>query len=362
MRLDRQAADNVAYAAGVVGASRLVYFSGIVPDLPDDELSDHLLSRLEVEEILATADCPVLTLRASMVVGAGSTSFEVMRQMSHRLGVVQTVPGVDGRLGHPAGRGRGRRVVPRRGARAARRDGTPRRRRPRPAQLRRAAEDVCRPRPAAARAGPRVAGSRRDGRARGRRPRRRAERHGAVAHPESRARHGRRARRRRRDRRAAGRTARRRGRGDPVARDTPGRRRARRTAPRSTATPRRRPWATRGGRGTGRSWPGCGQPPAAGSRGGPGEADPGPETTSTPPGRSCPSRAHPPLEPLHEDHPSSVGRQAFPVPLPASSRHSGTAVHLLPDISGIPPIRARIQGRSGSNWGSIPVAGDGPRV
>ena len=92
MRLDRQAADNVAYAAGVVGASRLVYFSGIVPDLPDDELSNHLLSRLEVEEMLATADCPVLTLRASMVVGAGSTSFEVMRQMSHRLGVVQTVP------------------------------------------------------------------------------------------------------------------------------------------------------------------------------------------------------------------------------------------------------------------------------
>jgi uncharacterized protein YbjT (DUF2867 family) len=92
MERDRRAADNVAYAVGVVGATRLVYFSGIVPDLPDDELSDHLLSRLEVEEVLATADCPVLTLRASMVVGAGSTSFEVMRQMSHRLGVVQTVP------------------------------------------------------------------------------------------------------------------------------------------------------------------------------------------------------------------------------------------------------------------------------
>ena len=92
MERDRRAADNVAYAVDVVGASRLVYFSGIVPDLPDDELSDHLLSRLEVEEVLATADCSVLTLRASMVIGAGSTSFEVMRQMSHRLGVVQTVP------------------------------------------------------------------------------------------------------------------------------------------------------------------------------------------------------------------------------------------------------------------------------
>jgi uncharacterized protein YbjT (DUF2867 family) len=92
MRLDRQAADNVAYAAGVVGATRLVYLSGIVPDLPAEELSDHLLSRLEVERILATADTAVLTLRASMVVGAGSTSFEVMRQTSQRLGVVQTVP------------------------------------------------------------------------------------------------------------------------------------------------------------------------------------------------------------------------------------------------------------------------------
>ena len=51
-----------------------VYLSGIVPDLPREELSDHLLSRLEVEEILSSADCSVLTLRASMVIGAGSTS------------------------------------------------------------------------------------------------------------------------------------------------------------------------------------------------------------------------------------------------------------------------------------------------
>ena len=62
------------------------------PTCRADELSDHLLSRLEVEQILATAATSVLTLRASMVVGAGSTSFEVMRQTSQRLGVVQTVP------------------------------------------------------------------------------------------------------------------------------------------------------------------------------------------------------------------------------------------------------------------------------
>jgi uncharacterized protein YbjT (DUF2867 family) len=92
LRRDRRAADNVAYATGRVGAGRLVYLSGIVPDLPVEELSDHLLSRLEVEQVLAGADASVLTLRASMVIGAGSTSFEVLRQTSHRLPVVQTVP------------------------------------------------------------------------------------------------------------------------------------------------------------------------------------------------------------------------------------------------------------------------------
>ncbi len=92
LRRDRQAADNVAYATGRVGAGRLVYLSGIVPDQPVEELSEHLLSRLEVEQVLAGADASVLTLRASMVIGAGSTSFEVLRQASHRLPLVQAVP------------------------------------------------------------------------------------------------------------------------------------------------------------------------------------------------------------------------------------------------------------------------------
>ncbi|WP_169735762.1 NAD(P)H-binding protein [Intrasporangium oryzae] len=92
MTRDRQAADNVRHAVGVGGVGRLVYLSGIVPDGPREELSDHLLSRLEVEEILSSAESSVLTLRASMVIGAGSTSFEVMRQLSERLPVVQTVP------------------------------------------------------------------------------------------------------------------------------------------------------------------------------------------------------------------------------------------------------------------------------
>ncbi len=92
MQRDRQAADTMRHAVGAAGVARLVYLSGIVPDLPVDELSDHLLSRLEVEEILSAADASVLTLRASMVVGAGSTSFEVMRQLSSRLPFVTTVP------------------------------------------------------------------------------------------------------------------------------------------------------------------------------------------------------------------------------------------------------------------------------
>ncbi len=71
---------------------RVVYFSGIVPDVPDQELSEHCRWRLEVEESLAQSHASTLALRAVIVVGAGSTSFEVVRQISERLPLVQTIP------------------------------------------------------------------------------------------------------------------------------------------------------------------------------------------------------------------------------------------------------------------------------
>lgn len=85
---DRKAARIVADAALAAGVSRIVYLSGIVPD---GELSEHLKSRLEVEEILTVSGISTITLRAAVVVGAGSTSFEIIRQISERM-PVHTIP------------------------------------------------------------------------------------------------------------------------------------------------------------------------------------------------------------------------------------------------------------------------------
>jgi uncharacterized protein YbjT (DUF2867 family) len=88
---DREGAYNAAHAAVRAGLERIVYLGGLVPDVPDDDLSAHLRSRLEVEQVLTDSGVPTLTLRAAMVVGSGSTSFEIMRQMSQRL-PVQVLP------------------------------------------------------------------------------------------------------------------------------------------------------------------------------------------------------------------------------------------------------------------------------
>ncbi|MEH3032774.1 MAG: NAD(P)H-binding protein [Aeromicrobium erythreum] len=82
---DREAALTMAHASRRAGIDRIVYLSGLVP--ADDELSDHLGSRLEVEELLGSAGVPTLTLRAGIVIGAGSTSYELMRQLAQRLPV-----------------------------------------------------------------------------------------------------------------------------------------------------------------------------------------------------------------------------------------------------------------------------------
>ena len=81
---DREAAEYLADSCERAGVERVVYLSGLVPD---GELSDHLRSRLEVEEILLDAPTPAVVLRASMVIGGGSMSFEVMRRVSERLPV-----------------------------------------------------------------------------------------------------------------------------------------------------------------------------------------------------------------------------------------------------------------------------------
>ena len=88
---DRTAATNLADGAREHGVDRIVYLSGVVPDVPDEELSEHIRSRREVEQILREVPATVVVLRAAVLVGSGSTSFEIIRQVSERL-PVQTVP------------------------------------------------------------------------------------------------------------------------------------------------------------------------------------------------------------------------------------------------------------------------------
>ena len=88
---DRKAATNLADGVRANGVDRVVYLSGVVPDVAEDELSEHITSRLEVEQILSDVPATVVVLRAAVLLGSGSTSFEIIRQVSERM-PVHTVP------------------------------------------------------------------------------------------------------------------------------------------------------------------------------------------------------------------------------------------------------------------------------
>lgn len=84
---DNLAAANVAIAARDAGAGRIVYLGGFVPD--DDELSEHLAGRAEVAHALNVDGGPeVVWLGAAMIIGAGSTSFEMLRYVGDRFPVM----------------------------------------------------------------------------------------------------------------------------------------------------------------------------------------------------------------------------------------------------------------------------------
>lgn len=89
MEKDRAAAERMARACELEGVDRIVYLSGLVPD---GDLSDHLRSRLEVEQVLLDGAVPATALRAAMVVGAGSTSYELLRRLSQRVPLLTPVP------------------------------------------------------------------------------------------------------------------------------------------------------------------------------------------------------------------------------------------------------------------------------
>lgn len=84
---DRQAAINFAQAAKAAGVSRIIYLGGLGTDT-DPKLSPHLRSRHEVGEILRTSEVETIEFRASMVIGTGSLSFDLVKSLTDRLPVM----------------------------------------------------------------------------------------------------------------------------------------------------------------------------------------------------------------------------------------------------------------------------------
>lgn len=91
---ERAIAENFVDAAQVGGAARVVYLGGLV-DEDDGALSPHMQSRLEVGRILRDSGIPTIEFRASIVIGAGSFSFELIRRVVDDLPVLVLPDWVD---------------------------------------------------------------------------------------------------------------------------------------------------------------------------------------------------------------------------------------------------------------------------
>ena len=85
---DRRLAERFVWAAGRAGVGRIIYLGGLGEQ--GQGLSEHLSSRREVEAVLAVGPVPVTVLRAAMIIGSGSASFEILRYLVERLPVMVT--------------------------------------------------------------------------------------------------------------------------------------------------------------------------------------------------------------------------------------------------------------------------------
>ncbi|MFJ8039885.1 SDR family oxidoreductase [Kitasatospora sp. NPDC096147] len=96
---DREAARAFGRAASAAGVRRIVYLGGLLPQgVPEDRLSAHLRSRAEVGRVLRESGVPTAELRAAVVIGSGSASFEMLRYLTERLPVMVTPSWVDTRI------------------------------------------------------------------------------------------------------------------------------------------------------------------------------------------------------------------------------------------------------------------------
>lgn len=88
---DREAARVFAEQARAAGVRRIVFLGALVPaGVPDEKLSPHLRSRTEVGRILLDSGVPTTMLRAAVIIGSGSASFEMLRYLTERLPLMIT--------------------------------------------------------------------------------------------------------------------------------------------------------------------------------------------------------------------------------------------------------------------------------
>lgn len=83
---DLDSAREFAAAARAAGVSRIVYLGGLVP--ADEQLSEHLESRADVGDALGDAGVELVWLRAAVILGAGSTSYELIRHIADRVPII----------------------------------------------------------------------------------------------------------------------------------------------------------------------------------------------------------------------------------------------------------------------------------
>ena len=95
--LEAQMARNFAQAAEAAGVKQIVYLGGIANV---EKQSKHLASRARTGKELSSTSVPVLELRAGIVIGSGSASFEMLRHLTHRLPIMTTPKWVSNRT-HP---------------------------------------------------------------------------------------------------------------------------------------------------------------------------------------------------------------------------------------------------------------------
>jgi len=85
--LEQRSAESFREAAGRAKIKQVIYLSGIVNEVT---LSKHLISRKNVEDILSAGSYALTTLRAGIIVGSGSASFEIIRDLVEKLPIMIT--------------------------------------------------------------------------------------------------------------------------------------------------------------------------------------------------------------------------------------------------------------------------------